>query len=38
MEVDVSEECGVLCCNQMGYVLANEHLVSGFDPKKYVEI
>lgn len=25
-------------CNQMGYVFANEHLVSGFDPEKYVEI
>lgn len=25
-------------CNQMGYVFANEHLVNGFNPEKYVEI
>lgn len=25
-------------CNQVGYVFANEHLVNGFNPEKYVEI
>ena len=27
-----------IICNQMGYVFADEHLVSGFNPEKYVEI
>lgn len=36
--IDIEIGSTRVICNQMGYVFANEHLVNGFNPEKYVEI
>lgn len=36
--IDAEIEGTKVICNQMGYVFRNEHLINGFNPRKYIEI